>query len=358
MLAQRLAHAILVLMEEAGDSPDDRVQDAVARSREVRRYMDAVWPALEPRAVLFRLFTDVEFLVACAGGILDDDEQELLLWDPAPGSRTSARWSPADVVLLDELADVLRRTPSLGHVVLDEAQDLSPMQLRAVGRRCSTGSATVLGDLAQGTTPWATPSWEVALGHLGKPDAIVEVLDRGYRVPSAVIDFAARLLPVMAPNLGAPLSVRDDPGRLDLVQVDETGVASGAVAAAQQALDRPGSVGLIAADARIPELVTALDAAGTAYLLLGTDDDRDGVRLSLVPASIAKGLEYDWVVVVEPAEGVAAEPRGLRRLYVVLTLALSGLAVVHADPLPAPLTACAHPDALAVPFIRCPGGRW
>ena len=85
----------------------------------------------------------------------------------------------ADAVLVDEAADLVDRTPSLGHVVLDEAQDLSPMQLRAVGRRCSTGSATVLGDLAQGTTPWATPSWDAALTHLGKPDALVEVLDRG-----------------------------------------------------------------------------------------------------------------------------------------------------------------------------------
>jgi hypothetical protein len=118
------------------------------------------------------------------------------------------------------------------------------------------------------------------------------------------------------------------------------------VASSGSALDRPGSVGLIAADARIPELASALDAAGTAYVRLGTDEQRDevdvpeepGVRLSLVPASIAKGLEFDWVVVVEPAEVVAAEPRGLRRLYVVLTRAVSGLAVVHADPLPEALT--------------------
>ena len=117
-------------------------------------------------------------------------------------------------------------------------------------------------------------------------------------------------------------------------------VASAAVAARQDALDRPGSVGLIAADARIPELAAALDAAGTAYVLLGGGRGRtqDDVRLSLVPASIAKGLEFDWVVVVEPAEVVAAEPRGLRRLYVVLTRAVSGLAVVHAEPLPGALT--------------------
>src|SRR6185503_6290127 len=147
-------------------------------------------------------------------GVLTDDEAESLLWFPPPRSRATARWSAADVVLLDELADLLRRTPSLGHVVLDEAQDLSPMQLRAVGRRCSTGAATVLGDIAQGTTPWATPSWDVALEHLGQTDAVLEELDRGFRVPAAVIDYAARLLPTIAPGLRPPHSVRDDPGSL------------------------------------------------------------------------------------------------------------------------------------------------
>ena len=149
----------------------------------------------------------------------------------------------------------------------------------------------------------------------------------------------------MAPHLTAPVSVRDDPGRLDLVRVLAADLASAAGSAARDALARPGSVGLIAADARVPELASALDAAGTAYLLLGADEERDDmleehddIRLSLVPASIAKGLEFDWVVVVEPAEVVAAEPRGLRRLYVVLTRAVSGLAVVHADPLPTALT--------------------
>ena len=200
MLAQRLAHAILVLMEEAGDSPDDRVQDAVARSREVRRYVEAVWPALEPRAVLFRLFTDVEFLVACTDGMLDDDERRCCC-----GTRRPRRAAPPGGRPLTSCCSTSSPTscgarPSLGHVVLDEAQDLSPMQLRAVGRRCSTGAATVLGDIAQGTTPWATPSWKVALAHLGHPEAHLEILDRGFRVPAAVITFAARLLPAIAPG--------------------------------------------------------------------------------------------------------------------------------------------------------------
>ena len=104
-----------------------------------------------------------EQLAAAADGLLDEDEQALLLWAKPPRSAGSARWTAADAVLLDELADLFERTASLAHVVVDEAQDLSPMQCRAVARRCTTGSVTVLGDIAQATTPWATGSWQSAL---------------------------------------------------------------------------------------------------------------------------------------------------------------------------------------------------
>jgi hypothetical protein len=247
-------------------------------------------------------------------------------------------------VLLDELADVLRRTPSLGHVVLDEAQDLSPMQLRAVGRRCSTGAATVLGDIAQGTTPWATPSWEAALAHLGHPQAHLEVLDRGFRVPAAVIAFAARLLPAIAPGMAAPTSVRDDPGSLELVGVPTAkGLWATVLDAVRKALVEEGSVGLIAPDGRVARAERALTDAGIEHALAGAPLPDEGLppRVSVVPATTAKGLEYDRVVVVEPAQIADDEPdvrTGLRRLYVVLTRAVSGLAVVHTRPLPPELT--------------------
>src|SRR5690606_8845126 len=121
------AHAVLVRMERAGDTPDDRVQDAVARSKPVRDYAAGVWPALDPAAVLYALLSDADALAAAAEGVLTPDEQRLLLWDRPPRSKGAARWSPADTVLLDEVANILERTPSLGHIILDEAQDLSPM---------------------------------------------------------------------------------------------------------------------------------------------------------------------------------------------------------------------------------------
>jgi DNA helicase IV len=337
MLPQRLAPAVLLQMEAAGDTPDDRVQDQVARSSIVRKYASALWPALDAKAVLFSLLSDSDRLRRHATELLTDDEQRILLWEKPPRSKGSARWSRADTVLLDELGDHIARTPSLGHVVLDEAQDLSPMQLRAVGRRCSTGAATVLGDIAQGTTPWATDSWESSLHHLGKPGSHVEVLDRGFRVPASVIEYAAQLLPHMAPGLGSPVSVRDNPGRLDLVSVTDDDLLSRAAAVVAGELAEPGSIGVIAPDDLVADVSKALRDNGIEHGVLGQDHGDIDHQVDVVPATVAKGLEFDRVVVVEPAAIAAAEPdqrTGLRRLYVILTRAVSALTVVHAQPLP------------------------
>ncbi|MFF4103306.1 HelD family protein [Streptomyces sp. NPDC001903] len=336
-LPQRIAHTVLVRMEQAGEAPDDRVQDSVARGAAVKAAVKAVWPAVDPAKLVLRLLSDAEFLAEHAQGVLSQEEQELLLWAKPFRSVKSAKWSAADLVLIDEAADLVERTHSLGHVVLDEAQDLSPMQYRAVGRRCTTGSATVLGDLAQGTTPWATRSWDEALAHLGKPEAVLEELTAGFRVPREVIAYASRLLPSISPGLAAVSSVRETPGSLLVAPAaDPSDLTASVIEACRASLGHEGSIGLIAADARIPELARALEAAGMAYLSPGEETTAQS-RLTLVPASLAKGLEYDYVVLDEPAAIVAGEPderTGLRRLYVCLTRAVSGLTLLHADPLP------------------------
>ncbi|MGW4982647.1 HelD family protein [Streptomyces mirabilis] len=332
-LPQRIAHAVLVQMERSGEAPDDRVQDAVARNTAVKAAVKAIWPPVDPAKLVLRLLTDADFLAVHADGILDEDEQKEILWSKPVRSVKSARWAPADAVLIDEATDLVQRTHSLGHVVLDEAQDLSPMQYRAVGRRCTTGSATVLGDLAQGTTPWATRSWDEALTHLGKGDAVIEELTAGFRVPTDVITYASRLLPHIAPGLTPVASVRENPG---FFEVRPTTADEQVVDACEELLRNEGSIGLIAADARIPALTEALTAAGLTYLGPGEETTAQ-TRLTLVPASLAKGLEYDYVVLDEPQAVVDGEPderTGLRRLYVALTRAVSGLTVTHAAPLP------------------------
>ena len=355
MLPQRLAHQVLLRMEASGDSPDDRVQDAVARSKPVRAYTDAIWPALDPVKLIMRLLTDADFLAAAADGILGAEEQQLIMKRPPPRSAGAARWSLADVILIDEAADLLQRTPSLGHVILDEAQDLSPMMLRAVGRRATTGSVTVLGDLAQATTPWATRSWQESLAHLGHSDAAIEELVAGFRVPGAVIDFAARLLPEIAPTLKPPHSVRRHRGELDLRPTAD--VHRELLEAITQAMRNEGTVGVIVADAALPVVRKLLDDRQLGYEVLGEDpeifdasgdlpasDPEVAPRLQpiLVPAALAKGLEFDHVVLLEPADIVAGEPdqvTGLRRLYVCLTRAVTSLIVVYAAELPAALAA-------------------
>ncbi|MFI0983717.1 HelD family protein [Streptomyces exfoliatus] len=335
-LPQRIAHAVLVRMEQAGEAPDDRVQNTVARNTAVKAVVKECWPPVEPEKLVLRLLGDPEFLAEHAEGLLTEDEQKLLLWAKPARSVKTAKWSAADAVLIDEARDLVERTHSLGHVVLDEAQDLSPMQYRAVGRRCTTGSATILGDLAQGTTPWATASWAEALGHLGKPEAVVEELTAGFRVPREVIAYASRLLPHMSPGLAAVESVRENPGSLAVRRTESDTLDADVVAACAEALAHEGSIGLIAADARIAPLAEALTAAGLAYLSPGEETTAES-RLTLVPATLAKGLEYDYVVLDEPAAVVDGEPderTGLRRLYVALTRAVSGLTIVHAAPLP------------------------
>ncbi|MET4926260.1 AAA family ATPase [Streptomyces sp. PSRA5] len=335
-LPQRIAHAVLVQMERSGEAPDDRVQDAVARNAAVKATVKALWPAVDPAKLVLRLLSDADFLAEHAEGLLTADEQETLLWTKPPRSLKTAKWSAADAVLIDEANDLVSRTHSLGHVVLDEAQDLSPMQYRAVGRRCSTGSATVLGDLAQGTTPWATASWAEALAHLGKPDTVVEELTAGFRVPREVIAYASRLLPAISPGLTEVASVRESPGSLEVREVRPVEADAAVVGACVESLRHEGSIGLIAADARVPALSAALTAADLPHLAPGEETTAIS-RLTLVPASLAKGLEYDYVVLDEPSAVVAGEPderTGLRRLYVALTRAVSGLLVIHASPLP------------------------
>ncbi len=335
VLGQRLAHEVLVAMERQGIVTDDRDQDRVARTRDMKAYVDTIWPRLDPTKLVMRLLGEQDLLEDSAQGVLSQEEITALRWaDPARGP-ASARWAAADTVLIDEVADLIERTPSLGHVVLDEAQDLSPMQLRAVGRRASTGSITVLGDLAQGTTPWAATSWSEALTHLGRPDTPVADLTRGFRVPAAVIDFAARLLPHLDVQLDPPTSVRADPGLLEVVAAES--LAASVVSACRAVLDYPGSVGVICADALASDLGGWLEDAALEPVVLG-DEMTFAADLTIVPASLAKGLEFDHVVVVEPAAIVAAEPRGLNRLYVVLTRAVSGLTVVHERALPAELS--------------------
>jgi DNA helicase IV len=252
-------------------------------------------------------------------------------------SVSGTTWSIDDLALLDEASFLTGgRTRSYGHIVVDEAQDLTPMQFRMIARRIPTGSVTVLGDLAQATGPWSYGDWaevrEILEGGAAEPQHAELTL--GYRAPGRVLDFASRLLPAAAPGVVPTESIRrgrTEPA-LRSVPVDE--VAGAALAEAYALMGDHALIAVIAPD----ELVPALVRLGRRHEEVGVlERDAMSRPVTIVPAPAAKGLEFDAVVVVEPALIAGADARSLRLLYVAMTRPIQHLSVVHGLPLPAPL---------------------
>ena len=315
----------------------------------VREALEWVWPVLTPAQLLHDLFGANGLLRSAGRGLLDDHEVRALRRGRSE-SVDDVVWTSDDVPLLDEARALLGPPPrrrsqrsgpddevrTYGHIVVDEAQDLSPMQLRVLSRRSLNGSMTVVGDIAQATGAWAHDDWESVLEHLPsrRPSRRAE-LTVGYRIPAANMALAARVLAVAAPDLSAPSSVREgdsdprieasaDPGRL---AVDVARLAIEEVAAVGQ-----GSVGIVCPASHTVAISTALEAGGVAYGAA----DRHGLerQVTVVPVGLVKGLELDASIVVEPAAIVREEPQGMRSLYVALTRATKRLTVAHAEPLP------------------------
>ena len=310
--------------------------EALTADRESRAALDALWRPVNPAATVKRLLTSRPALARAAEGILDAGEQEALL-------RRSARkgqpdpWTAADLPLLDEAeAFVKGEVRRYGHVVVDEAQDLSAMALRMVARRAVSGSLTILGDLAQATGAGASRSWTDALEHLGSPEVVrMAELTIGYRLPAAILDFANQLLSEAAPHVTAAVSAREegDPPELHAVTAEQlaTTVAELADALAHEFT----TTAVIAPIAMLDGLRAQLAASGHDVPL--PEHSTIAHRLSLLPAALAKGLEFDAVVVVEPAAIVAESEHGTRLLFVALTRPVQRLVIAHSRPLPVAL---------------------
>jgi DNA helicase IV len=296
----------------------EEVERALRKGGLLKRFLDATWPAAKPDQLVQRLLTSRARLEQAADGVLDDREQALLV-------RRGRGWSLADVALLDEAAELLVGPPRrFGHVIVDEAQDLTPMQLRMLARR-TAGSFTILGDVAQATGPVAYGSWDELLPHLpGGEEAERVELRHAYRVPREIMDFALPLLGRIAPEMALPLSYRTGADSPRLVESEDP-----LAQAFEEAAALAGEEGLVAVVA--PD---SLRGEGGPTSLF------DETRVPLLTPREAKGLEFDHVVVVEPAQ-IADEggERGLRELYVALTRPTKTLVVVHGRPLPEPLAA-------------------
>jgi DNA helicase IV len=320
------------LVARRGEVASLEAVDASLRAdRGWQRALDRIWPALNAAALVRRLLTNRNALRAAGAGLLDADEQELLLRPPT--RRVSDEpWTVDDLALLDEAEALLAGPPpAYGHVVVDEAQDLSAMGFRSLARRSPARSMTVLGDLAQATAPAAQSSWDDVVRHLGTPAAARRAdLDLGYRVPAAIVDVANGLLAEAAPDVTPCRSVRLDgrPPRFFAVEaaLGTEGLHDRIGAAVDELSGRYASVAVIAP----PDLVPAGRQLQGATVLAPLD---------------AKGLEFDAVVVAEPAAIAGGTARGLRLLYVALTRAVQELVVVHAQPLPSALSSASRRGA-------------
>jgi DNA helicase IV len=290
--------------------------DEVEKALRAKGYLDGVlkaaWPLVNADKLVRQLLTSRQALAEAADGILDAGEQRLLI-------RRGAGWSDADVPLLDEARALVEAPPpTFGHVIVDEAQDLTPMQLRAVARRSRTGALTILGDVAQATGAVLYRSWDEVLPHLPRgAEAVTEELRHAYRVPREIMELALPLLDEIAPDVAPPISYRTGAASPIVKRVDEKHLLAAAYREAVRLAREDGLLAVIAPD----ELVGAIPAG----------DLWDGVPV-LTPRQ-SKGLEFDHVVVVEPAL-VAAHDQGLRELYVALTRPTKTLVVVHARELP------------------------
>lgn len=304
-------------------------------TREIENYLDRIWPSLTAPAFLVDLFSTRRRLEAAAVGLLDSGELSLLAI-PTDTKVSTWTWAVDDVPLLDMVDALLNGTPTgYQHIVVDEAQDLSPMQLESIRRRSRTGWMTVLGDLAQATSPWAPESWEEVALHLRRDRVPTEIaeLSLGYRLPQEVHDVAMRLLPEVAPRSRAPRAVRASGHDLEAIATRPEDLTSSVVETARQFLGS-GLVAVVVAERDRAQVSEAFETMGLEW---ATELAAGAAHIVVLTAEEAKGLEFDNVLVVEPAHVAEESPQGLRALFVALTRTTNRLALVHAEPLPAML---------------------
>jgi DNA helicase IV len=341
---------------------DSEVRAAVWPLREVREALDRMWPVLTPAELLHDLFGSRALLSLAAEGVLPADDASALYRERSVNV-SEVRWTMADAALLDAARETLGPRPArkgrtedseeirtYGHIVIDEVQDLTPMQLEMATRRSLSGSMTVVGDIAQATGPLAPTDWSEVLAHLpDRREPRVAGLSVGYRIPAQILEVAIPVMEAATPGLRVPRSVRIGDAAPRFVEVGgrsqnaqaRNGSGSDLIDVVVRELQdllaelRGGTVAAVVPDSMSDQVSEGLERAGVAHGRVGaTGLD---TPLTVVPISLVKGLELDGVVVVEPAQIVAEDPHGLRALYVALTRSTQRLTVVFQQALPEPL---------------------
>jgi len=318
------------------------VRDRMRGQLEVREALEWMWPVLTPAHLLHDLYGSRALLRSANAGRFTDHEIQLL-HRPRSSHADNVIWRFQDVALLDEARAHLGYRPgkrgedavrTYGHICIDEAQDLSPMELRMISRRSLNGSMTVVGDIAQATGAWANSDWSQILSALPQrhPTQRRE-LTVGYRIPERTMELASRVLPHAAPGLQPPKAVRagGDPAR---VVAATAGIGPEVATAVVDEISEvgEGNVSVIVPDSLVDTVGEALTEAGVAF----GGASRHGLdqQVTVVPVRLVKGLEVDSAIVVEPGRIIREERQGVRSLYVALTRATKRVTVLHAEPLP------------------------
>lgn len=361
-----VADSVYAALAESSRTPIEAhvVADRLRHDPEVRAALEWMWPVLTPAELLHELYGSRALLAMAARGSLDRGDAETLYrpWAPHVSDVT---WTLQDVPLLDEAAVHLGPLPRVkgrvradgtpegqirtwGHIVVDEAQDLSPMQLRMVKRRSLNGSMTIVGDIAQATGAWGHDNWYDVLDHLPDRRGVrIEELTIGYRIPASLMGMATRILQVVAPELSPPVAVRPGGDTPVVVRVDGSAFDAAVASAVRIEVEAvgQGNVAVIVADRLVDRIDRALDDAGIVHGSATSGGLQQ--QVTVVPVRLVKGLEVDAAIVVEPQLIVESEPRGLRSLYVALTRATKRLRVLHTSGLP---------DVLDGPDVVDPSG--
>ncbi|MFD8262861.1 HelD family protein [Streptomyces griseoluteus] len=361
LLVDLLLRELTDIAPRRGQSPTIRRE--FERNRRVERLVERIWPSLSAKEALRSLFDSPDVLRSCADGILDEHEQAVL-HRPRAATAGAEPWTLDDHICLEELEFLISGEvpPRYGHIVVDEAQDLTPMQARALRRRCAAGgSMTVLGDLAQATGPHTHTSWE-RLGALlsDHGDWRVAELITSYRVPAEIMEFVAPLARAVAPDLPYPRAVRaagEDAVRTVATEpwklLEDTVTHVTRLVGSSDDGNNLRSIAVI-----VPDDSMWLDQITR---LLDGNDALTGPRreaVSVLAAAQAKGMEYDHVLVLEPATIAARGPAGLRQLYIALTRSTQTLTVLHTAPLPEALTNTApSPAPAGIPSSSPAEGR-
>jgi len=341
---------IIATMIASSRNPDadiETMRSALRDLPEFRAVINYIWPVLTPAELLHDLYSSKALLRLAAQKVCTTEEYESLHRQRAE-SLTEAKFSEADVAVLDEALSLLGPKPrrngrindadevrTYGHIVIDEVQDLSPMQLRMISRRSLNGAMTIVGDIAQATSAHAPASWKEVLAHLPKknPSRIIG-LTVGYRIPRQIMELATRVLKAAAPLQTSPVSVREGDETPKIIATTVAALFSELIKDTQRMVDElsGGNVAIVCPDSMSETISAALDKAQIAHGHAGVSGIEAG--LTVVPVSVVKGLELDGVIVVEPAKIVAAQMHGLRALYVALTRSTKQLSVLHSEPLP------------------------